>query len=77
MRLPKEDWKKLDDLLSKIGFGGYYDLLEILKIGAFRLCKDKLKDREERKMWETTIMEEKDLKMLVLLINRLILRVEV
>lgn len=31
MKLNKEDWKKLDELLSKIGFGGYYDLVECLK----------------------------------------------
>ncbi len=32
MKLNKEDWKKLDELLSKIGFGGYYDFVECLKI---------------------------------------------
>ena len=25
------DWEKLDDLLNKEGYGGYYDLLELLK----------------------------------------------
>lgn len=32
MKLNKEDWKKLDELLTKIGFGGYYDLVECLKM---------------------------------------------
>jgi len=27
----REDWNKLDDLLGKEGFGGYYDLVECLK----------------------------------------------
>jgi len=26
-----DDWEKLDDLLNKEGYGGYYDLLELLK----------------------------------------------
>lgn len=26
-----KDWEKLDDLLGKEGFGGYYDFLELLK----------------------------------------------
>ena len=30
-RLSKEDWEQLETLLSKHGFGGYYDLLECLK----------------------------------------------
>ena len=30
-RLSKEDWDKLDTLLGKHGYGGYYDLIEILK----------------------------------------------
>ena len=31
MRLSKTDWNTLDDLLGKVGFGGYYDLVEVLK----------------------------------------------
>ncbi len=27
-----DDWEKLDDLLNKEGYGGYYDLLELLKM---------------------------------------------
>ena len=38
--LLKDDFNQLDDLFSKMGFGGYYDFLECLKeigssIGAF------------------------------------------
>jgi len=29
--LTKDEWDKLDTLLGKHGFGGYYDLLECLK----------------------------------------------
>ena len=32
MRLIKEDWEQLDTLLCKVGFGGYYDLIETLKM---------------------------------------------
>lgn len=31
-RLSKDDWNQLDDLLGKHGFGGYYDLVECLKL---------------------------------------------
>lgn len=30
-RLSQNDWDKLDELLGKHGFGGYYDLVECLK----------------------------------------------
>ena len=33
-RLSYEDWNTLDTLLSRHGFGGYYDLIECLKIVA-------------------------------------------
>jgi hypothetical protein len=32
MKLIKSDWKLLDNLITKIGFGSYYDLIETLKI---------------------------------------------
>lgn len=32
IRLPKAKWNQLDDLLGEHGFGGYYDLVECLKI---------------------------------------------
>ncbi len=34
MRLSKEDWDKLDTLLGKHGWGGYYDRVECLKMVA-------------------------------------------
>ena len=33
-RLSREDWNLLDDLLGRHGFGGYYDLVECLKMVA-------------------------------------------
>jgi|GEM_PF-5738510 hypothetical protein len=30
-RLSKEEWRELDTLLSKVGFGGYYDVVECLR----------------------------------------------
>jgi len=38
-RLSKEEWNLLDDLLGKIGFGGYYDMLEYLNMVASDLAK--------------------------------------
>jgi len=31
-RLSREEWNQLDDLLGKHGYGGYYDLIEVLKM---------------------------------------------
>lgn len=36
-KLSKEDWNQLDDLLAKHGFGGYYDLVECLKMVLSRM----------------------------------------
>lgn len=30
--LSKEDFEKLDEILGKMGYGGYYDFLQCLKI---------------------------------------------
>ena len=51
-RLSKEEWAKLDDLLGRHGFGGYYDLVECLKTSLERVtrltdpgfCADDVKD---------------------------------
>ena len=40
-RLNREEWQQLDKLLGKHGFGGYYDLLECLKIVLSRIAKDR------------------------------------
>ncbi len=34
MRLSRGDWAELDSLLGKHGFGGYYDLVECLRMVA-------------------------------------------
>ena len=61
MRLSKSDWNRLDELLGKVGFGGYYDLIEVLKDTARNLKPD-LSDK---------IRKEDDLHTLVTLIYRL------
>ena len=37
--LPPDEWDLLDTLIGKIGFGGYYDLLECLNMIASDLAK--------------------------------------
>jgi len=34
LRLSREDWERLDELLGKHGWGGYYDLVECLRMVA-------------------------------------------
>lgn len=51
--LSRKDFELLDDLFSKLGYGGYYDFLECLKsigseIGAFTVEGGEI-DREELK----------------------------
>ena len=51
--LSREDFKALDALISKLGFGGYYDFLECIKevgsrIGAFTVLGGEI-DREDVK----------------------------
>ncbi len=67
--LQKQKWKELDALLSKTGFGGYYDLLECLKSAITNIIeyfpfKDPMKEdfREE-------LRGEKDLETVVQLLN--------
>ena len=43
MRLSKDEWNQLDQLLGKHGFGGYYDLVDCLKMVVAKVGKDKLK----------------------------------
>ena len=40
MKLSKEDWQQLDMLLGKVGFGGYYDLVECLKIAITNIAPE-------------------------------------
>lgn len=67
-KLYGEDWKKLDDLLGKVGFGGYFDMVETLKTIASNLAKKLLETEEDKDKWYATIKEEKDILTLVLLI---------
>ena len=41
--LSKDEWSRLDELLGKHGFGGYYDLVECLKTVLERVGNGKLK----------------------------------
>ena len=49
-RLTKEEFDQLDALLGKHGFGGYYDLVECLKIVAGKIGKEKLKPEWEEEI---------------------------
>ena len=49
-RLSKEDWSKLDEILGRHGFGGYYDLVECLKTVIEKIGRDKLKSDWKEKI---------------------------
>jgi len=61
MKLNKTDFNTLDKLLNKIGFGSYYDLIQMLKDTAYNI-QPKLQDKLEK---------ETDLLKIVNLISRL------
>jgi len=61
-RLSKEKWNILDNLLSEIGFGGYHDLIELLKQNIEKL-EPKLSD---------PLRTESDLHVLILLMTKII-----
>jgi len=65
MKLNKEEWNKLDNLLRKIGFGGYYDFLECLKISINDINDIYQVFNQEK------IQELKDLSISVKLLNKL------
>jgi len=67
MKLNKKDWNELDRLLGKIGFGGYYDCIEVLRSTASKLAKDKKLTED----FQDFIREEDDLQILIVLINQL------
>lgn len=60
MKLSREDWQKLDALLSKIGFGGYYDLIELLRMTAHNLAAG-----EDMHSWISANTDLRDLAMAV------------
>jgi len=64
MKLPKDEWNQLNKLLGKIGFGGYYDCIEVLRSIAIKLS-NKNEDLIEK------IREEDDLFVLILVISKL------
>ena len=58
-RLNKQDWDKLDEILSKFNYGGYYDFIEVVKSMindlALSLYPDvKLKNLEQLKEFDET-----------------------
>ena len=61
MRLAKADWERLDSLLGQVGFGGYYDFVEVLKTIVTNL-KPSVTD---------SIIGEADLHTLVMLITEI------
>ena len=58
MKLSKEDWTQLDKLLGKVGFGGYYDLVECLRMAIINLAPEISND----------IQKESDIQVLVTLL---------
>ena len=68
MRLNKEDFDKLDELIRKIGFGSYYDLIECLKMILDNMHLNMLKDKP---MLNAKIKEKTDLHILISLILEL------
>lgn len=61
MKLNKKDFEILDDLLSKIGFGSYYDCIQLLKDAIYNL-EPNLRGKLEK---------ETDLLVIVGLVNRI------
>lgn len=68
MMLSKEEWNQLDSLLSKLGFGGYYDFMELMRMTAYNLI-DRMENKEIQKSFKDTIRTEKDLRTLTTLVN--------
>lgn len=71
MKLNKKDWSLLDELLAKIGFGGYYDCIEVLRMTALALCKYRVLPFEKCAKIQQNIRKEDDLQALILVIYRL------
>jgi len=76
-RLEKRDWNQLDNLLRKIGFGGYYDLVELIQINILRVVRLNPKYREPLiTRFEVELEEESNLHTLVLLLTEITSRLE-
>jgi len=67
-KLTYEEWEKLDDLLNKEGFGGYYDLLELLKMHAESWYKDKF-GKKNLEVLEKAIQKVKTLHQITSLLS--------
>ena len=63
MRLNKEDWNQLDDLLTKMGFGSYYDCVEVLK--------NIILDLDEKVYDKLVEKNESDIHVLIMLISHI------
>lgn len=61
MKLNKKDFEVLDGLLNKIGFGSYYDCIQLLKDAIYDL-EPKLQHKLEK---------ETDLRVIIGLVNRI------
>jgi len=61
MKLNRTDFDLLNDLLNKIGFGSYYDCIQLLKDAIYDI-EPKLRGKMEK---------ETDLHVIVMLINRI------
>lgn len=70
-RLKKKEWELFDKLLAKVGFGGYYDCIEVLRMTAINLCKTKISTLDKRNTMIEEIEKEDNFKKLILLIRYL------
>ena len=68
-RLNKKDWDQFDDLIGKMSFGGYYDLMEYLKMPIKDLVIALGKGDE--KIFNT-LEEEQELDVLIHLLHNLV-----
>ena len=71
-RLNKKDWDQLDDLIGKMSFGGYYDLMEFLKMPIKDLFMVLGKGSEQLLK---TLEDEQELDVLIHLLHKLIYKV--
>ena len=63
-QLSKEEWTLLDKLLSKLGFGGYYDLVECIKQAIFDI------NSKTNMFIKKNVRENTNLVVLVKILNR-------
>lgn len=66
-KLKYDEWEQLDKLLRRFGFGGYYDMLEVIKCAADDVAAHLGIDHEIRNKF----MAEQDLRIVVDYLSRL------